>query len=178
MSIRNRDPNATICVDVYDLCAQKNFANDDPYRTSSRAYTRTIEFENYKYDGTSIPAAPNQQQGKVTLNDPQTTPYDIPNFTKYWKPRSGTRLLLEPNSCKMLTFYGHKGWFDGRKYQDLVAIGGKTVEFLFICGAGPSPGMTNTTLMPQVTWTKEIIWRQEIGFGKPQNVPLTNKVQY
>jgi len=162
------------------MLAQKNYSSDDPYRTASLAYTRCVEFENYKYDGTIVPAGPSPPvvQGKVTFNDPQTTPYDIPNYSKYWKPRSGTRLLLEPNQCKMLTFYGHKGWFDGRKYQDLVAIAGKTVEFLYICGAGPSPGMTNTTSMPEVTWTKEIIWRQEIGFGKPQNVPLTNKVQF
>jgi hypothetical protein len=49
---------------------------------------------------------------------------------------------------------------------------------LFIIGGGPCPGWVNGTNMPKVTWSKEIRWRQEAGFEKPQNLPLTRAVTY
>lgn len=174
LSIRNRSSTATICVDVYDMVAQKNYSVSDNFKTAQSAYENCLLEENFTYDTTGAANAAVSTE-VIRLDEPQTTPFDIPNYSKYWKAKTGTRLLLEPNQTKMLTFYGPKGWYDGRRYEDLVAIAGHTTEFLFICGAGPSPGMVAGIEMPSVTWTKEIIWRQEVGYGKPANMPLSKR---
>ena len=105
---------------------------------------------------------------------PQMTPYDIPNFSKYWAPDTATRIILEPNESKILTFHGKKGWYDGRKAKNLCAIKDFTTEFLFIIGGGPCPNIDNNSAPIKFTWTKEIRWRQEAGFQKPQNMALSH----
>jgi hypothetical protein len=57
-------------------------------------------------------------------------------------------------------------------------MAGLTTEFLFILGGGPNPNVTNSTSPIKITWTKEIRWRQEAGFQKPQNLALSNFQTY
>jgi len=170
MSIRN-PASIALSVDVYEMVANRNFADTSPYCTAGEAYTQCVNQENFTYDTPGV-------GDRVRLNQAQATPFDIPNYTKYWKVQTGTRMLLDPGEVKMLTFKGQKGWYDGRKTQPLVAIKDFTTEFLFIVGGGPSAGLIATTPMPEVVWTKEIRWRQELGFGKPQNLPLSASIVY
>lgn len=176
ISVRNQATHP-LTVDVYQMVAQKNFAGDSPYSNARKAYDQCRSQENFTYDVETPGVA--QAQAKVKFEDPQASPMDIPNYSKYWKPKTGTRLLLQAGETKMLTFYGSKGWYDGRKANGLYALKDFTNEFLYIVGGGPCPGWTNSaTTMPAITWTKEIRWRQEEGFQKPQNVALSRAVTY
>lgn len=166
MSLRNRISTKAVCVDVYELVAKRNFSPDSPYRNSRLAYEKCIADNTF----TGQPGV----TSKVTLDDPQATPADIPGFSDYWKTKSATRLFLQPGETKMITFYGAKGWYDGKKFSSLYAIGGKTTEFLFIVGGGQCPGLTNTDLFPAVKWSKQINYRNQQGFGKPKNLVLSN----
>lgn len=170
ISLRNSDASLAQCIDVYEMKAKQNFSFSSPHRSAQSSYLWCINNENYTYEA---PLAP-----KVNLDQPQVTPYDIPNYSKYWTPDTATRIILEPGEAKTLTFFGKKGWYDGRKAKSVCCMAGLTTEFLFILGGGPNPNVTNATNPIKMTWTKEIRWRQEAGFQKPQNLALSNFQTY
>lgn len=166
MTLRNSSTTQAQCVDIYELVAKGNYSFTSPHRSAELSYVECVNKENFTYDTVG--------STKCNIDMPQMTPYDIPNFSKYWAPDTATRIILEPNESKILTFFGKKGWYDGRKAKSLCAIKDFTTEFLFIIGGGPCPNIDHNSAPVKFTWTKEIRWRQEAGFQKPQNMALSH----
>lgn len=71
-----------------------------------------------------------------------STPYDCPNFGKYWGIKKKTRVLLPAGNTTEYLMYGGKYKLHGDKFENMAAIKGISKGLLIVGGIGDNTGWT------------------------------------
>lgn len=143
-----------VVIDIYECYAARDI-NLLAYNTPTAAWaTLLAELVNNPTDvGT--------QSATQIING--QTPYDCPNFGKYWGIRKKTRILLPPLNTSEYMLWGGKFTLNGSKFNDYVAVKGISKGLLIIGGIGDNTGITSSGQILRTVVNSTYHFKYEVG---------------